>query len=328
MALRLLIILLLTLQLTDDAHACQPLMQSLVQQAESTGLYGSWDACCARTGNDCYLTQQFAPQGSEPCDAAHSARAGCNRVPEGTVCMISKDDLIPDSPCSASIIRTCGTSLTMVLDGVAGPFIGFQSENITPALILSNGILGTQLCCSTDFCLPVAGVPSTSCTYSMTCVTDGSNVICVPFDQPNATTYAIEIVNQCNESAPTTTTTKTAPTSTPTSARSKPPINKGAVIGGVIGGVVGLLIVLGICSGACKKSERGGNAGAAGRGNAAAGNAGSGGRSYSGPLTEVDQATFSNSMRHIHRIIISTLTQDSLPSSSSENVHKFLETTH
>jgi hypothetical protein len=233
--------------------------------------------------------------------------------------MIGTDGLISGSPCSASVIRTCGT--TMVLDGVASNFQGFESLSITPALVLADGILGTQICCQPGSCIVTGLSESCATVFGMTCVADSSNIICVPFDQANAQTYALEIVqdgHNCQASVPTT-----VPISTPTSAKSKP-INKGAVIGGVIGGVVGLLIVLGICIGACN-SKGGGNAVAAGgdagsvvretsvRGSSYAGSSyggGSyGGSSFASPLTEVDQATFSNSMRHIHRINISILTQ-------------------
>ena len=102
---------------------CAPLMQALVQQAEATNGYGSWDACCARTGVDCFLSRVVVPGGSEPCDNAHSARAGCNRLTQGTVCMIGQDGLIYGSPCGASIIRTYGSIVAFGgSGGVAVPF--------------------------------------------------------------------------------------------------------------------------------------------------------------------------------------------------------------
>ena len=164
---------------------CNPLMQSLVQQADMTGQYGSWDACCAHTGDDCFLTQVTAPPGFEPCDPGHSARAGCNRTPQGTVCMIGMDTSISDSPCSASHIQVCDTVL--ILDGVNTPFDGFANLGVTPAQILSRGLLETQLCCSTSLCHID---PACTLQYNMSCITDAINIICVPLDQANAQTYA------------------------------------------------------------------------------------------------------------------------------------------
>jgi hypothetical protein len=172
--------------------ACNPLMQSLVKQADKTGQYGSWDACCAKIGNDCYLTQVTAPPGYEPCDAAHSERGGCNRTPEGTVCMIGSDSYFSNAPCGTSHIRVCDTIL--FLAGATAPFDLFANLSLTPAEVLSRGTLGTQLCCSTSSCQI-----NSTCTlpYSMNCLTDGYNIICVPFDQPNAQTYAASVTHGC-----------------------------------------------------------------------------------------------------------------------------------
>jgi hypothetical protein len=243
------ITLLLALRIVRGVTAqttCTPLMQSLVQQAEPTGQYGSWDACCARTGNDCFLTQQYAPPGYEPCDTSHSARAGCNRTPQGTVCMIGTDGLISGSPCSASLIRMCAQ--TIVRDGVAASFDGFASLGVSPASILSGGILGTQLCCSSSSCQI-----SSSCAlpYNMSCVTDGTNIICVPLDQSNAQTYAVEIVQDGHGcAAPTSTMNSPSVTASGVPTASFGVSNKGsnaAIIGGVAGGV-GIVVAVGVAA--------------------------------------------------------------------------------
>src|ERR1700728_4105063 len=121
---------------------CDPLMQSLVQQADMTGQYGSWDACCAKTGVDCYLTQVTAPPGFEPCDSGHTERAGCNRIPQGTVCMIGPDAFISDAPCAASHILVCDT--TLILNGSTTPFVGFANLGLNPSQVPPRGIFGTQ----------------------------------------------------------------------------------------------------------------------------------------------------------------------------------------
>jgi len=186
---------------------CGPLMQSLVQQAEATNEYGSWDACCARTGTDCYLTRQSVPAGYEPCDAAHSARAGCNRVSQGTVCMIGGDGLINASPCGTSLVRTCAS--TIVLNGNTISFGTALAGAATS--ILANGVLGSTLCCSTSSCSFTS-----SCVqpYSMACVSDGVNIICIPFDQINGNMYAVAIVQDGHGCLPPPSTSTTSLSST------------------------------------------------------------------------------------------------------------------
>jgi hypothetical protein len=222
---------------------CLPLMQSLVQQAEATNSYGSWDACCATLGVDCFLTRQSVPLGTNPCDSAHNARAGCNRVPEGTICMVGQDNLIDESSCGASQISSCTTKV--VEDGASQPF-NFPFPGLTPASILSRGALGSQLCCSESSCA-YASLGACTSQYNMTCVSDGINFICVPFDQPNANSYAASIVQgaaSCNPSSSNYPSTSPLPGSSGNTSNV-------AVIAGSVGGtlcfvLIGILIFVGI----------------------------------------------------------------------------------
>jgi hypothetical protein len=114
--------------------------------------------------------------------------------------------------------------------------------------ILSGGILGTQLCCSSSSCQI-----SSSCAllYSMSCVTDGTNIICVPLDQSNAQTYAVEIV-QDGHGCAAPTSTMNSPSVTASGAPNTPfgVSNKGsnaAIIGGVVGGV-GIVVAVGVAA--------------------------------------------------------------------------------
>ena len=230
---------------------CEPLMQALVQQAEQTNSYGSWDACCARTGIDCYLTRQAVPPGYEPCDVLHSARAGCNRLAQGTVCMIGGDGEISGSPCGASVIRTCG-SLIARGDGVAIPFDPPSDVEATFASILSRGVLDSQLCCSTSACTFAS--PCTSQYNMSACVTDEVNIICIPLDQPDNTTYAAQIVqdgHNCIVTSSTYASSSTSMISTVTAGGVVPTQDvtekKGgdtAIIGGSVGGAVGFVFIV------------------------------------------------------------------------------------
>ena len=216
-------------------------MQSLVQQAEATNEYGSWDACCARTGMDCYLTRESVAVGFEPCDSDHSARAGCNRVAQGTLCMIGGDSLISASPCGMSLVRTCAT--VTVLGGQTSSFGTVLGGRATS--ILANGVLGSTLCCSMSSCLVL-----TTCAeqYSMACVSDGTNTICIPFDQANSDTYAIAIVQDghgCvtpSSLLPSSTSIGLSTSSTSTANASGKQGNT-AVIGGAVGGAVGVVCI-------------------------------------------------------------------------------------
>ena len=247
-ALSALIISFITAQ-TKGQTTCAPLMQALVQQAEATNGYGSWDACCARTGIDCYLTQVVVAPGFEPCDVAHSARAGCNRLAQGTVCMIGGDGLISGSPCGSSIIRSCG-SLIARGDGVAIPFDPSSDLQATFASILSRGVLGSQLCCSTSACTFTS--PCTSQYNMSACVTDGVNSICIPLDQPDNTTYAAQIVQDGNNCIVTSSTYSSSTTSTTSTAGGVVPtpaiINKdgggnATLIGEIVGGAVAFVCI-------------------------------------------------------------------------------------
>jgi len=212
----------------------------LVQQAEATNEYGSWDACCARTGIDCYLTRQAVPLGYEPCDLAHGARAGCNRVSQGTLCMIGTDGSINGSPCGTSLVRTCTS--TIVLNGTTVDFSAALAGAATS--ILTTFVLGSELCCSTSSCV-LAG-PYCTDTYGMTCVSDGTNIICVPFDQTNGNTYGIALVQDGHGCATTTiTTTQSLSTSLSTSSivTASGKKRKMAAVGGAVGGVVGIVCI-------------------------------------------------------------------------------------
>ena len=221
---------------------CKPLVQALLQQAEATNGYGSWDACCARTGIDCFLSRLVVPLGFEPCDVTHGARAGCNRLAQGTVCMIEEDDLISGSPCGASVIRTCGSVIARG-DGVATPFDPPSDVEATFANILTRGMLGSQLCCSTSSC-----TFSSQCTsqYNMSaCVTDEVNSICIPLDQSDNKTYAAQIVEDGHNC---TATTSTAPT--------KKGGGNTAIIGGSVGGAVGLVCIAVLSIFLCVRNRR------------------------------------------------------------------------
>ncbi|KIM85866.1 hypothetical protein PILCRDRAFT_86633 [Piloderma croceum F 1598] len=239
---RLLIALIVGLRRMTAQTDCEPLMQSLVQQAEATNEYGSWDACCARTGTDCYLTRASVPVGFEPCDSEHSARAGCNRVVQGTLCMIGGDSLISASPCGTSLVRTCA-SVTV---------LGGQTSSLGPVLaghamsILANGVLGSTLCCSVSLCLVL-----TTCAeqYSMACVSDGTNIICVPFDQANSDTYAIAIVQDghgCVTQSSLLPSSTSMGLSTSSTANGSGKQGNTAVIGGAVGGAVGVICIAAI----------------------------------------------------------------------------------
>ena len=229
---------------------CAPLMQALVQQVEATNSFGSWDACCARTGIDCFLSRLVVPPGTEPCDVDHSARAGCNRLAQGTVCMIGGDGLISGSPCGASIIRTCGSVIARG-DGVAIPFEPPSGLGATSASIVARGVLGSQLCCSTSTC-----TFASPCTlqYNMSaCISDEVNFICIPLDQPDDTTYAAQIVQDGHNCVVTSSTTNSSlPTSMTTTAGGVVPtqdVNKKgggntAIIGGSVGGAVGFACIV------------------------------------------------------------------------------------
>ena len=223
---------------------CAPLMQALVQQAEATNGYGSWDACCARTGIDCYLSRVVVAPGYEPCDAAHSARAGCNRVPQGTVCMIGNDGQVSGSPCGVSKIRTCA-SVVALGNGVANHFE--PPSGATAANIIATAVLESQLCCSSSAC---TFGPSCTSQYNMNaCVSDGTNFICIPLDQPDDTTYAAHIVQDGNNCKVTSSTGSSSPASTTTTAGGAQDAanNNGggntAIIGGSVGGAVGFLCI-------------------------------------------------------------------------------------
>lgn len=213
---------------------CLPLMQSLVQQAEATNGYGSWDACCARTGSSCFLTRQMVAPGFEPCDAAHGARAGCNRVPQGTVCMIGSDGQITGSPCGAAQVRSCAT--TVILNGQQ--FNNLVSADIAPGILIG-GVEGSLLCCSVNptSCQLIWLSPCSTSQFSMTCVSDGVNAICVPFDQASDSTYAVAIQENCDM-----TTTLPMPSASigPASGKKR----RGVVISGVLGGSVGLICLV------------------------------------------------------------------------------------
>ena len=239
---------------------CAPLMQALVQQAEATNSFGSWDACCARTGIDCFLSRQAVPPGTEPCDVAHSARAGCNRLAQGTVCMIGGDGLVSGSPCGASIIRTCGSVIARG-GGVATPFAPPSGLGTTSASILAGGVLDSQLCCSTSVC-----TFTSSCTsqYNMNaCISDGVNFICIPLDQPDDTTYAAQIVQDGHNCMATSSTNSSSPTSTTSTAGGAVPTqddNKGggntAIIGGSVGGAVGFACIAILSIILCMRNRR------------------------------------------------------------------------
>ena len=250
--------------------SCEPLMEFLVQQAEATNGYGSWDACCARTGVDCLLTRTAVPPGFEPCDAAHSARAGCNRLAQATVCMIGGDGEISDSPCGASIIRTCGSVIALG-DGVATPFDPSSSLNATFATILERGVLETQLCCSSFGCTFAS--PCTSQYNLSACLSDGVNNICIPLDQPDNTTYAAQIVQDGHNCVVTSSTSSTSSTysssssstsSTPTTESAVPTQtvmnNNGggntAIIGGGVGGAVGFVFITVLLIVLCMRKHR------------------------------------------------------------------------
>jgi hypothetical protein len=225
---------------------CAPLMQALVQQAEATNGYGSWDACCARTGVDCFLSRVVVPAG-EPCDNAHSARAGCNKLTQGTVCMIGEDGLIYGSPCGASIIRTYGS--IVALGGGGGVALPFEPLGATsaPQAILARGILNSPLCCSTTGCTFTSPcIPSRQ--YSMSaCISDGVNFICMPFDQADNTTYAAQIVvvnSSTNSSSPTSMTPQGGGVSTQDVVNKKHGLGgNAAIIGGSVGGAVGFVCI-------------------------------------------------------------------------------------
>lgn len=218
---------------------CAPLMQSLLQQTEATNGYGSWDACCAQTGIDCYLTRQAAPPGYEPCDATHGARAGCNRLPQGTVCMIGEDELISGSPCGVSVVRSCGNFIALGgnVTHILAPFSNYTTNVLeASASILAHGVLESSFCCSTSAC-----TFTSPCTlqYNMSaCVSDGVNFICIPLDQPNDTTYAVQI--DCLITV-TPSTYSSSPTSTTpqTGGRGRKP----AIIGGSVGGAVAFIFI-------------------------------------------------------------------------------------
>jgi hypothetical protein len=177
---------------------CSTLMDSLVQQTVDNGGYGSWDACCARSGVDCLLTRQQVPAGYEPCDSAHGARATCNSLPEGVICMIGSDGQITSSPCASSQIQTsCATSLSLGGTVITGIDIGTILSDGASA-ILNAGVLEDELCCSTSSC-HLGG--SCSSQYTMSCVSDGPNhVICMPLDQSDDSTYAVYISDDCMSS--------------------------------------------------------------------------------------------------------------------------------
>ncbi|KIM38615.1 hypothetical protein M413DRAFT_12572 [Hebeloma cylindrosporum] len=235
--------------------SCAPLMQALLQQAEATNGYGSWDACCARTGTDCYLSRQAVAPGFEPCDVEHSARAGCNRLAQGTVCMIGGDTVISGSPCGASSIRACGS--VIVRDGgVAVPLDSLANLGVTPASILTRGVLGSQLCCSTSACTFAS--PCTSLYNISACLTDGTNIICIPLDQPNDTTYAAQIVQDGHNCVVTSSAHSSSPPfsattidgSVPTTAvpskdvRNNNTGGTAALVGGSVGGGVGFICII------------------------------------------------------------------------------------
>jgi hypothetical protein len=237
------------LVLTAGQTECSPLMQSLVSQAEATNSYGSWDACCARTGTDCYLTREAVQPGYEPCDSAHGARAGCNRVPEGTICMIGGDSLITSSPCSWSQLRTCAQTITR-----SGNVMPFNTGNLTslglaPASVLANGVLDSNLCCSASVCMFADSLASCSYQYDMSCISDGvSNVICIPLDESDDSNYAAVIVQGCAASttnpASASSPSSTSPTLAGSSQSGSVSSTKQSVIGGVAGGVGGLVVIL------------------------------------------------------------------------------------
>ena len=214
---------------------CEPLVHALVRQAEAMNSYGSWDACCARTGVDCFLSRLVVPPGFEPCDVTHGARAGCNRLAQGTVCMLEEDGLISGSPCGASVIRTCGSVIALG-DGVAAPFDPSSDLEATFGSILARGMLGSQLCCSTSVCTFAS--PCTSQYNMSACVSDDVNSICMPLDQPDNTTYAALIVQDGHNCTATS-------TSLPTGGAV--PTKKGggntAIIGGSVGGAIAIVCI-------------------------------------------------------------------------------------
>src|ERR1700722_8723136 len=159
---------LLLMQLIDWAMAqanCTNLTSlSTSQFAETSGL-GSWDVCCARDGSGCVRNEIDL---LSSCDAAHPTRLVCNKVPQGTMCMMGRDGLVDGSPCGSSQILSCGDSIVL-----GGSNFSLDLLVTLPSVgtILANGLYGSQLCCSDASCTSIGALSTCPSPYNLTCVT-------------------------------------------------------------------------------------------------------------------------------------------------------------
>jgi hypothetical protein len=80
----------------------------------------------------------------------------------------------------------------------------------------------------------------------MTCISDGTNVICSPFDQAGDLTYTAVISQDCVSITTTATSSTSGASTAPSTAAASTPTafkksGKGAIIGGAVGGAIGLV---------------------------------------------------------------------------------------
>ena len=160
--------------------------------------------------------------------------------------------MISDSPCGSSQLETC--TQTIVLSGVAMPFDSgnLTSVGMSPSSIMSNGVLDSNLCCSSSSCGYTGTLQSCELQSVMSCVTDGSNVICIPLDEADDDNYAAVIVDNCVANTTTSAVSSSSSSSSSSSTSGYTPTtvstpttssHNGNLIGGVVAGAVVILLI-------------------------------------------------------------------------------------
>jgi hypothetical protein len=179
--------------------------------------------------------------------------------------MIGGDTMISDSPCGSSQLETC--TQTIVLSGVAMPFDSgnLTSMGISPSSIMSNGVLDSNLCCSSSSCGYTGTIQSCELQSIMSCVTDGSNVVCIPLDEADDDNYAAVIVDNCVANTTTSAVLSSSSSSTsgytPTTVSTQTTSSQdGPLVGGVVAGVVVILLLIAVIMFALRSAARRRNA--------------------------------------------------------------------
>src|SRR3984957_6417444 len=161
---------LLLLQLIYRVMAqanCTELTQTSVNIITSNAIqFGSWDVCSARNGTD--FTTNDGSNPSAGCSGDQPTRLVCNKVPQGTMCMMGRDGLVDGSPCGSSQILSCGDSIVL-----GGSNFSLDLLVTLPSVgtILANGLYGSQLCCSGASCTSIGALSTCPSPYNLTCVT-------------------------------------------------------------------------------------------------------------------------------------------------------------